>query len=205
MSRLFAMDGKLNHFMGQIADLVLLNLLWLIFCIPIVTIGASTTALQYVVLRMARNEESYIFASFFQAFKDNLKQSTIIWGILLLISSILYFDFYFSSHIQVASARIMFIPFALIAFLTVITANYIFPILAYFKNSTKKVFKNSLLMSLAHLPYTLLITAVSLLPVFLLLIGDLVIAMFINVIIGIAFSAWINAHIFRKLFDRYMV
>lgn len=205
MSRLFAMDGKLNHFMGQIADLVLLNLIWLIFCIPIVTIGASTTALQYVVLRMVRNEESYIFASFFQAFKDNLKQSTIIWGILLLISSILYFDFYFSSHMPMASARIMFIPFALIAFLTVITANYIFPILAYFKNSTKKAFKNSLLMALAHLPYTLLITAVSLLPIFLLLIGDLVIAMFINIIIGIAFSAWINAHIFRKLFDRYVV
>ena len=204
MGRLFAMDGKLSDYMNKIADLVLLNFLWLICCLPIVTIGAATTALHAIVLKMVRNEESYIFSGFFQAFKENLKQSTVIWGILFLISGVLYFDFYFSSHAPMASARIMFVPFALIAFLTLITANYIFPVLAFFKNSTRKAIKNSMLMALAHLPYTLAITAVSLLPVILFFLGNLIIALFINVVIGISLSTWINAHIFRKIFDRYM-
>ena len=79
--------------MGKLADLILLNLLFIICCIPIVTIGASITAMYYVTLKMVRNEESYLFRSFFKSFKQNLKQSTVIWLILLAVSIVLWMDF----------------------------------------------------------------------------------------------------------------
>ena len=77
-------DNVVMRAIGKIGDLICLNVLWLICCIPVITIGASTTALYTVMLRLVRNEEGYIFRGFFKAFKLNFKQSTIIWIILLL-------------------------------------------------------------------------------------------------------------------------
>lgn len=204
MERLFSMDGKLINFMNRIADMVLLNLLWIICSIPIVTIGASTTALYAVTLKMARNEDSYICSSFFGAFRENFKQATCIWGLILGIAGVLYFDFYFSSHMEAGGARYLFIAFAVIAFLLIMTTCYVFPILAFFENSTKKVLKNSLMMAAAHLSYTAVILVTGLAPVLILFSGNLMIALFIDIIIGVSLSAWANAHIFRKLFERYM-
>ena len=78
MDRLFNMDNKFFTVMGRVADLIMLNVVFLICCLPIVTIGASLTALHYVTLKMARNEESYIIRSFFKSFKQNFKQATVI-------------------------------------------------------------------------------------------------------------------------------
>ncbi len=76
MNRFFNMDNKFFVFMGRVADLLLLNFLCILCCIPVVTAGASITALYYVTLKMARDEESYIARSFFHSFKQNFKQAT---------------------------------------------------------------------------------------------------------------------------------
>lgn len=68
MNRFFNMDNKFFVFMGRVADLLLLNFLCILCCIPVVTAGASITALYYVTLKMARDEESYIARSFFHSF-----------------------------------------------------------------------------------------------------------------------------------------
>ena len=78
MERLFGSDSILFKVLEKIADFVILNLLWAICCIPVVTIGASTTALYYVMLKMVRNEESHVAKMFFKAFKQNLKQGSIL-------------------------------------------------------------------------------------------------------------------------------
>ena len=85
MDRLFNMDNKFFTVMGRVADLIMLNVVFLICCLPIVTIGASLTALHYVTLKMARNEESYIIRSFFKSFKQNFKQATVINLIMLAV------------------------------------------------------------------------------------------------------------------------
>ena len=69
------MDNKFFTFMGRVADLCILNIICLICCIPIVTAGASITAMYYVTLKMVRNEEAYIVRSFFKSFKENIKQA----------------------------------------------------------------------------------------------------------------------------------
>ena len=74
MDRLFNMDNKFFTVMGRVADLIMLNVVFLICCLPIVTIGASLTALHYVTLKMTRNEESYIIRSFFKSFKQNFNR-----------------------------------------------------------------------------------------------------------------------------------
>ena len=88
MNRFFNMDNKFFVFMGRVADLLLLNFLCILCCIPVVTAGASITALYYVTLKMARDEESYIARSFFRSFKQNFKQATIINIIMLLTAAV---------------------------------------------------------------------------------------------------------------------
>ena len=92
MNRFFNMDNKFFVFMGRVADLILLNILCILCCIPIITAGASITSLYYVTLKMARDEESYIIRSFFHAFKQNFKQATIINIIMLLTAGVLFVD-----------------------------------------------------------------------------------------------------------------
>ena len=100
MDRLFNMDNKFFTVMGRVADLIMLNVVFLICCLPIVTIGASLTALHYVTLKMARNEESYIIRSFFKSFKQNFKQATVINLIMLAVAAILYMDLRIVGNIE---------------------------------------------------------------------------------------------------------
>lgn len=89
MGRFFSMDNKFFTFMNKVADLCILNIICLVCCIPIVTAGASITAMYYVTLKMVRNEEAYIVRSFFKSFKDNFKQATIINLIMIAVGAVL--------------------------------------------------------------------------------------------------------------------
>ena len=97
---LFNYDNPVWRFIGKLGDLIILNVLWLITSIPIVTIGASTTALYYVTLKLVRDEDGYTIRSFFKSFKENFKQSTIIWLIMLAVGLLIGFDLYFFIYMQ---------------------------------------------------------------------------------------------------------
>ena len=85
MSNLFNLDGPVLQFINKIVYSVYLNILWFVCCIPVVTVGASTTALFYVTLKISKNEEGSITKAFFHSFQQNLKQGTLIWLILLAL------------------------------------------------------------------------------------------------------------------------
>ena len=93
MGGLFDLDSPVMRFLSKMADLIILNLLAFVCCLPIFTIGASMTALHYVLLKIVRNEEGYVVRGFFKAFKSNFKQATVIWLILLAVLFVLLGDF----------------------------------------------------------------------------------------------------------------
>ena len=88
MDKLFDLDNPFFRFISKLVDVIWLNILWLIFSIPMVTIGASTTAMFSVTMKMARDKEGYVFQGFWKAFKENFKQATIIWIILLIVGTV---------------------------------------------------------------------------------------------------------------------
>ena len=83
------MDGPLFEGMAYIINIIYVSVLWILFSIPIITIGASSTALYYTVTKVIRHGRSYIFREFWQSFKSNLKQSTAVWLIYLVMMGIL--------------------------------------------------------------------------------------------------------------------
>ena len=94
MGRIFGLESPFMNFLNRVADLIWLNILTMICCIPVVTIGASLTAMNYVLLKMAKNEEGYITKAFFKSFKQNFKQATLILLIQLVIYGILVGDLF---------------------------------------------------------------------------------------------------------------
>ena len=89
-------DNVVTRGLGKVADFMILNVLWIICSIPIVTIGAATTAMYSVMLRLVKDEEGYIVKGFFKAFKENFKQSTIMWLIYMVVGTIIFVDINFA-------------------------------------------------------------------------------------------------------------
>ena len=94
MSRFFNPDNPIMEFIAKIFDLILLNLIFIFSCVPIITIGASTSALSYVTLKMVRGEDPYIWQNFWKSFRQNFKQGTLIWVFSILVFIFLGMDFY---------------------------------------------------------------------------------------------------------------
>lgn len=156
MSKVFSLDSPLMNALNKIADIFILNLITVICCIPIFTIGASLTAMHFVLLKMVRNEETYIIKTFFRSFKQNFKQATIIWLIQIAIFAIIIGDYLIIhfSGIQFpawANTGIIIVGVLAVAF----TINT-FPLLSKFDNTIGRTMKNSILVGLMIWPKTIL-------------------------------------------------
>ena len=207
MGRFFNMDNKFFVFMGKIADLCMLNLLCIICCIPIVTAGASLTALYYVTMKMVRNEEAYIFRSFFRTFKQNFKQATVINIIMLAAAALLYIDTNIAGKMGQPAGKILGMIFAAFTLLYVMILLYVYPLLAKFYNSVKNTFKNAILMAIRHLPYTILMLLICACPILILFIPSFQIQMsliMLVILFGPAVIAYGNSHFFVRIFDKYI-
>ena len=206
MQRLFNMDNPLFRFLSKVADLMILNLLFLLCSIPVVTIGASSTAMYYTALKMIDNEEGYISRNFFHSFKENFKQATVCWLIFLFSGAILVADILILRSAQGTFPKIVLIAIVALCIFYLIMLNYVFAVLSRFYNSTKNTFKNALIMSIVNLPYTLAILALTIAPVLVTLINGYTIWYGLLVWIMVGFSATTlgKCYFFDKIFKKYM-
>ncbi|MCM1135727.1 MAG: YesL family protein [Clostridium sp.] len=201
MGRLFDLESPLFSGLNKMADLIYLNILTLICCIPIITIGASMTALNYVVLKMVRNEDSHLTRSYFKSFKQNFKQATVIWLIILLAIIVLAGDFYIFTYSSVTFPLWLKVAFIAIAIVGIIGVMHVFPVLARFDNTTKNIFKNSLFMGILTFPKTVLMIVCWIVPVVLMLFVIKILP--IVFCLGISGPAFVCALLYNKTFKRF--
>lgn len=207
MGRFFSMDNKFFTFMNKVADLCILNIICLVCCIPIVTAGASITAMYYVTLKMVRNEEAYIVRSFFKSFKDNFKQATIINLIMIAVGAILYLDLNVAQNMPGSAGQIFHVIFMAFVIIYYVLFLYVYPILARFYNTIRNTIKNALFMAIRHLPYTVVMVLIGLCPLLLLFIGSYQIQSTLFVlflVMGFGVIAYCNSFFLVKIFDHYM-
>ena len=102
--KFFSYESKFSQILLKISGSCLLNLLWFVCSLPIVTIGASTTALYYASLKLVRDEDHHIVSQFFRSFRENFKQATVLWLILLGAGLFLAADGYILYHLRLTAA-----------------------------------------------------------------------------------------------------
>ena len=157
MREFFSLDGAFNRYGGFLADMIILSLMWLLFSLPVITIGASTAALFYVATRRIANREGYITGDFWLAFKANFVRGTALWAIiavvaLLLIFNIMNMDLMGGMSIFLLPAQIILL--VQVAFITV----FLFPVTARFEMGVKQTLKTCFFMANRHLLTSILCT-----------------------------------------------
>ena len=191
-----------NPFMALqrgILNYVLLSLLWILFCIPLLTIGASTSALYHTTRKFLLGEEGYLFSTFWEGFRKNFKQSTILWIILVAAGILIWQDIRIMRVISDATwSYVLQYAHYLIAFFLISVFLYGIPQIVRFNNNLRQIIKNSALMSIRHLFSTIF--------VMVLLVGGAIVVWLLPILL-ITMPALLMAFWSRrleKLFSKYI-
>lgn len=206
MRELFNMDNGLFRALGKLADLMILNITFIIFSIPIFTIGASITGMYYVTLKMADNEEGYIFRGFWKSFKQNFKQATAIWLIVLAAGIILVLDLLILRDAEGTLFTVMRVMIAAIIVVYAMITLYVFPVLSRFYNTIRGTLKNSLLISIANFPYTVLMLAITIIPPIVTLYNGYTLwyGLLVWILVGFSAITFANSFFMKKVLAKYM-
>ena len=202
MSNIFNLDNPFFTAMSKLCDLVWLSILYVFLCIPIITIGPATTALYYAVVKVVRRERGYVTREFFHSFKNNLKQGMGLTAILVIAYLILYLDRKYALALMNQSETgqkwtILWCIFNAIGVILLCMTVYVFPILSRFTMTVKGVLKTSLLMSIRHLPSTILMVVI---------VGGSVLlcTFFIPLIILPGLGCLLTSFLMERIFKKYM-
>lgn len=204
-SNIFHYDNPVWRFIGKFFDIMILNVLWIICSLPVFTIGASTTAVYYVTLKLVRDEEGGTVRSFFKSFRENFRQATAIWLILLVVGVVIAFDLYF--FLMMPAERkfriVMAAVFTGFAILWGGITLFVFPLQARFYNPVKRTLLNACFMSMRHFFPTI--------GMLVLDIGTVLLALRVAPILqpllflfGFPLLAYMNSAVLAGIFERYM-
>ena len=202
--KLFSPDSKFMRAMSTLGDLMLLNLVFLVCCLPVVTVGAALTALDAAAFRIVRGTEGSVLRQFLRDFRQSLRAATPLWLLLLLAGGVAVLDIWLFAAFP-GALRLIEVPFFLFLLLTLFTAGYVFPLLSQFESPLRQTLKNALALSLGYLPRTLAVTVLNVFP-FALLFFDMLRflkAGFVWVFLYFAGAACLNAKLLEKVFAPY--
>ena len=165
--KFFSYESKFTQLLLKLCWSCYLNLLWFLCSLPIVTVGASTTALYYASLKLVREEDSSLTRQFFRSFRENFRQATVLWLILLGVGLFLRADGYSLYHLRLSAAGPLAVMWTLIlavviaaSVVYVIVLLYVFPLLASVSNTNRAMLKNAFLIGTHYLFATILVFAV---------------------------------------------
>ena len=201
MDRLFSIDSPVMRFLNRVGDLLILNFLVMICCIPVVTAGAAFTGMHYVLLKIVRDEEGYLVRGFFKSFKQNFRQATVLWLLMLLAIAVYVGDILIFKYSGLEFPKAFAVLIMAVAIVLLMTAVYVFPILARFDNTIKNTLKNAFLMAFLNLPKTLLMVILLVLPImiaYFLTYSSVFAFMF-----GFSLPAYASAFLYSKIFKKF--
>lgn len=197
----FHNDSPIGRVLGRGLELVWLNILWMICCLPVVTAGAATCGLHFA-LSPLRNEDEGVSRCFFRSFRRNFKQATLLWLAVLVMGALVLLCLRLVSFWEGAARTAGIVFFCVPAMLLLMTAGYGFPLLAQFEIPAKRLLEDALLLSLAHFPRTLAVIGITLLPVVLLYVlpSVLLCVLFVWAPVGFSLTALAVERVLEPVF-----
>lgn len=201
MGRFLDMDSPLMRVLNRVGDLMILNILMIICCIPVITVGAACTGMHYVLLKMVRDREGYLVRGFFKSFVMNFKQATLLWLLMLLVIAVYVGDILIFNYSGMVFPKPVIVAVLAVAILLLMIAVYIFPLQARFENPIKNTLKNAMILAFANLPKTILMIVCYALPLVICYFSTY--ALLFVFLFGISApaygAAWIYSGIFKKV------
>lgn len=203
MRNLFNLDNPVVQFLARVGDLIIVNVLFLICCVPVVTIGASISAMHKVTQAIAFDEDNGIAKTFFRGFRENFKQATLVWLMMLVFAVSMGCNYLIIVGFTVGNTALI-LKWVLVIFgaLVVILAAWMFPLMARYQNTLRQHAMNALILAVVKLPRTVGLVVLSLLPV---LIAVLSIQTFLTTLIfwlalGFGFTSYMSGVLLKPVF-----
>lgn len=197
----FTPDSKFMIFCTRLVELSKINLLWLLCCLPVVTTGAATTAMISCIyaFRAGENCGSKVF---FAAFRKCFGKATVLWLLILFFAAMLILDYTIVAYLTFPGRMAVIAVIFFLLFALILVSGLVFPLLSQFPGRIRETVINAVLLSVAHLPKMLLVTAMNLLPVLLFLILPQVFVLlgFVWLICGFSLMAWYDVTVIEKIF-----
>ena len=189
MQKLFSLDGRLVKALTRFTDIIILNTLFIVCCLPVLTIGASVTALATMWHRLLKGEDTDLVFHFFRLFRANFKQATMIWLTCLGLSVLLYLDYCLFSNT---------------AFLSEYGIWILLPFIGLFEDPTRKVCLNSFLIALLNPIQTIFLVFFNLAVIYISLSSPerLLTAIYLFTFGGFALWSFLNVRLTDKIFSR---
>lgn len=197
--KFFSVDSPFYRFLSRFLDVLKLNFMWLLFSIPVITIGASTVAAMSVALKMTDDEEGYIGRSFIRAFKENWKQGTLLWIITVIAAYAVYLDFQLFNAVE--GNPFIFLVIGIVScFIIVLSLLYSYPLAARYENTLVKTIQNSFEISKRYFGRTLLLIIIVLFEIFIFQFNSTM--LFFGILIGPAFIIFTVAAFSKRIFQQ---
>ena len=188
-------------FINTLCNFIVLNMIFLITCLPVITIGTALSSLYCVTLKEARGEYGYLVRTYIKEFKRNLKSGTAAFAVLFVLGAILLFNLAFWNSMGTIVSIIIFALVAVLCAAWFLIFTYTFPLIARFDNTTKQTLKNAFALAVSNVKATLsLILIDALLFFFCMFLSPMKLLM---VLFGFAFVAYCQSFVFKKIFKPY--
>ncbi len=201
----FVIDSPVMRFLGRIGDIIILNLIFVVTALPVVTVGMALSALYTVAMKLARGEDPSVLREYIRAFWRNRKPATICWLIMAAAGALIFLDFRLAGAFGGALYTVVRLLLAMIFGVWMLTFLYLFPYIARFENTVFHSVKNALFLSAAHLPSTvmMLVISVGLIVVTLFTSRTFVIGTIGWFFAGFAAVAYTQSFLFSRIFSKY--
>ena len=203
MRFLFDLNSPFMQFVSRFCDLVVLNLVYLLTCLPIFTIGAAPAALYATVFPMDTDREGKLLPTYFRAFGENFKQGTVVFLLLALFGAATYYNMVALASPDAALGYGILIVAVAIALVLCFVWAWVFPLISRFRNTIPAMLKNALLLAVGNLPRTLFVTVLNVFPWALLIVNLYAFLRLGFLWFSLYFSAaaYYNSRILKKPFD----
>lgn len=201
---LFDMNGPLMNALRKLANIFLCNMMFCLLSLPVITIGASLSALFACMQAiLTDDEDDVILKQYWNAFRQNLAQATVIWLLCLLAAAFLGIYYLIISGMTGMMGKVYRISFFIMCILFLFGFQYLFPLQARYKNKVRDILKNAWLLSIAALPWTLLSILLPAAAVYISFFMDpngVNMAVFLWGTIGFGLVAYLNSFFFFRAF-----
>lgn len=201
MTKLFSTEGKIYSGMERIYQILLLNIIFVISCLPIITIGVATASAYGTAYKMITHSEGVLYKEYFRQLKVNAKPATKMWMLMLMTIGVGFLFFPYIQVFMIGNKIAYYLLMLLLTFL-ILMSLYVFPLIARFDNTMFGTIINAMILSLKHLPQSII--------VFFITVGGIVIVpiflpklLFAWLFTGIGTVIYINSNVLIKVFNKY--
>lgn len=201
LRKIFDVDNPVFRAIGTFGNIVLLNILWLVCSLPVITMGASTTALIYACMKLHRRE-GYVCANFFHSFRENWKQATALFLIFLFAGVMLGADMILGNQMGTDFGRLLRAAACIVAVPYFITLLYVFAVQSRFVNSVKNTIRYAFFVGLRNIGDTIQMALIVALLVWLN--TTIVLFNYLTIVFGVGLTAYFCTAYYERVFRKYL-